>query len=450
MGIATQVGKTYLRNLGSLVGLRRSRNGHSMMNSDLDIQAIRKHFLFPHSGRIVTNNAATTQVPTDLLRLQAVLAEDYENVHRGQSVASKKMTGLFEEAYDTIAAFLNAPGGKKSVVLYRNTTEAINSVMYSMMTEFRDGDNVVTTMMEHNSNYVPWYAMCREILPRFGIRVECRIVNFSVESGELDRRHLAQLVDNRTKLVCCTGASNFLGTKNPLREIRELSLRSGYVQPDGTRGSYFLVDGAQLVPGAPVDVRSLDVDFLAFSFHKMLAPFGTGVLYAKYRLLEEMEPFLVGGDTVANSTYDSCEFLPPPEKFEAGLQDYAGIIGLGKAVEYLEKIGFDAIQKQETLLNEAITEGIMSIDGLKIIGPADPRLRGGIVTFYIEGIDSHRIALMLDQMANIMVRSGQHCVHSWFNAHQVRGSVRVSTYFYNTLEETQLFIDNLKKIRKVL
>jgi cysteine desulfurase/selenocysteine lyase len=174
------------------------------------------------------------------------------------------------------------------------------------------------------------------------------------------------------------------------------------------------------------------------------------VLYGKYALLEQLEPFLVGGDTVLSSTYETCQFLPPPEKFEAGLQDYAGIIGLGAAAKYLQDIGFEAIQNQEHLLNEMITAEIKDIPRLRIIGPQDPRQRGGIVSFYVEGVDPHRIALMLDQMANIQVRSGQHCVHSWFNAHQITGSVRASLYFYNTPEEAGLFVNNLKKIMRIL
>ena len=194
------------------------------------------------------------------------------------------MTRLFEASYDTIARFLGAPG-RKNIVVCRNTTEAHNAVMYSMLTEFRDGDNVVTTMMEHNSNYVPWYAMGKEILPKLGRRVECRLVRFDPQTGELDLDHMASLIDARTKLVCCTGASNFFGTKNPIAAIRALADASGYVQPDGERRSYLLVDGAQLVPGTFLDVQDLDVDYLSFSFHKMLAPFGVGVLYAKEHLL---------------------------------------------------------------------------------------------------------------------------------------------------------------------
>ena len=246
----------------------------------LDVRAIREHFVFPQLGRVVTNNAASTQPPRELLELYVSLGPGYENVHRGQSGASQAMTALFEESYDTIARFIGAPS-RACIALYRNTTEAINAVMYSLLTEFRDGDNVVTTTMEHNSNYVPWYGLCREILPRLGRRVECRLARFDPVTGELDLGHLASLIDARTKLVCCTGASNFLGTRPHLAAVRALAGASGYHQPNGERRSYLLVDGAQLVPGSFVDVRALDVDFLAFSFHKLLAPFGVGVLYGK-------------------------------------------------------------------------------------------------------------------------------------------------------------------------
>jgi cysteine desulfurase / selenocysteine lyase len=194
----------------------------AMIPDSLDVQAIRGHFAFPRLGRIVTNNAASTQPPRELLALYESLAPGYENVHRGQSSASREMTALFEAAYDAIARFIDAPG-PTSIALYRNATEAINAVMYSLLTEFRDGDNVVTTMLEHNSNYVPWYAMCRQVLPRLGRRVEYRLARFDPGTGELDLEHLASLIDERTKLVCCTGASNFLGTRTPLGAVRALA-----------------------------------------------------------------------------------------------------------------------------------------------------------------------------------------------------------------------------------
>jgi cysteine desulfurase / selenocysteine lyase len=264
----------------------------------LDVRAIRGHFVFPEAGRVVTNNAASTQPPAELLELYRSLGPGYENVHRGQSGASQAMTWMFEEAYDTIARFIGAPS-QDCIALYRNTTEAINAVMYALLTEFGDGDNVVTTLMEHNSNYVPWYGMCREILPRLGRRVEYRLARFDPATGELDLDHLASLIDARTKLVCVTGASNFLGTRPGLAAVRALAGASGYRQPNGERRSYLLVDGAQLVPGSFTDVQALDVDYLAFSFHKLLAPFGVGVLYAKQHLLEASLPFLYGGDMIA-------------------------------------------------------------------------------------------------------------------------------------------------------
>jgi cysteine desulfurase/selenocysteine lyase len=221
--------------------------------------------------------------------------------------------------------------------LYRNTTEAINAVMYSLMTQFRDGDNVVTTLMEHNSNYVPWHALCREILPRLGRRVECRLARFDPVTGELDLDHLAGLIDARTKLVCCTGASNFLGTRTPLGAVAALAAASGYAQPGGERRSYLLVDAAQLVPGTFTDVGALDVDYLAFSFHKMLAPFGVGVLYAREQLLRSAPPFLYGGDMIAEGRVfpDRVEYNALPWKYAAGTPDILGTVISAQALRLL-------------------------------------------------------------------------------------------------------------------
>jgi len=293
--------------------------------AELDVDRVRTHFDFARSGRIVTNNAATTQPPRQLLDLYRSLVPSYDNVHRGQSTASLRTTALFEESYDTIAGWLNAPS-RRTIATYRNATEAHNAVMYSLLTEFRDGDNVVTTMMEHNSNLVPWYALCREILPRFGVRVELRIARFDHESGELDLGHLDSLVDSRTKLVCCTGASNFLGTKPPLRSVREIADSSGYLQPTGDRRSLLLVDAAQLVPTSRVDVQDLDVDYLSFSFHKFLAPFGVGVLYAKEQLLARSLPFLYGGDMIAQDRVspDQVDYADLPWKYSAGTPNILG------------------------------------------------------------------------------------------------------------------------------
>ena len=308
----------------------------AMRADPLDVRAIRRHFVFPGAGRVVTNNAVSTQPPVELLELYRSLGPGYENVHRGQSGASRAMTAMFEEAYDTIARFIGAPG-PECIALYRNTTEAVNAVMYALLTGFGDGDNVVATLMEHNSNYVPWYGLCREILPRLGRRVSCRLARFGPVTGELDLDHLASLVDARAKLVAVTGASNFLGTRIPLGKVRALADASGYRQPTGERRSYLLVDGAQLVPGSFTDVQALDVDFLAFSFHKMLAPFGTGVLYGKQHLLEASLPFLYGGDMIAEGRVrpDLVEYNCLPWKYAAGTPNILGAIVSAQALRLL-------------------------------------------------------------------------------------------------------------------
>ena len=327
---------------------------------------------------------------------------------------------------------MSTPPKPEEIIFTRNTTEGINLVANSLF--FKPGDVVLISDKEHNSNLIPWQKLARTK------GVTLKIIP-SLPDNTFDINAYAQLLREPVRLVALGMTSNLDGVTLPAAEIIDLAHQ---------HQALVLLDAAQTAPHHQLNVRALDADFVAFSGHKMLGPSGTGVLYGKYSLLEEMEPFLVGGDTVSNSTYTSAEFLPPPEKFEAGLQDYGGIIGLGAAVDYLQKVGFKNIQKHELELNTLITNGLSDVPGIKFIGPADPALRGGIITFYIEGIDSHRIALMLDQMQGIILRSGQHCVHSWFNAHQIKGSVRISCYLYNTLDEARLVVDHIHKIRKVL
>ncbi len=336
-----------------------------------------------------------------------------------------------DQARGIIAKCLNA-AKKEEIIFTRNTTEGINLVAHSL--SLKPGDAVLISDKEHNSNLIPWQMLVK----RAGVQLK---VLPSKPDNTFDLDRYQAMLDHTVKLVSLGMTSNLDGVSIPAAEV---------IKKAHQAGALVLLDAAQAAPHQAIHVRGLDVDFLALSGHKMLGPSGTGVLYGKLALLDRLEPFLVGGDTVASSTYETCEFLPVPEKFEAGLQDYAGIIGLGAAFKYLQEVGFDAIQKQERLVNQAITQALKDLPGLTLLGPADPAQRGGVFSFYIEGIDSHRIALMLDQMAGVMVRSGQHCVHSWFNAHQIKGSVRASFYFYNTLEEAELFTSNLKKIRKVL
>ena len=431
------------------------------MNAEpVDVRAIRGHFAFPELGRIVTNNAASTQPPRELLELYHSLAPGYENVHRGQSTASQQMTTRFEDAYDTIAQFIGAPG-RASIALYRNTTEAINAVMYATLTEFRDGDNVVTTMMEHNSNYVPWYGLCREILPRMGRRVECRLARFDPATGELDLDHLAALIDSRTKLVCCTGASNFLGTRTPLGAVAALAAASGYPQPSGERRSYLLVDGAQLVPGTFTDVQALDVDYLAFSFHKMLAPFGVGVLYAREHLLRAALPFLYGGDMIAEGRVfpDRVEYNSLPWKYAAGTPDILGTIISAQALRLLVDLvlapdrpvwfgttrpltsaairtAMERVSAWNQQLTRRALDGLSAIDPITLYGPRDPARRTSLVAFNLPGRDPFAVAQALNA-AGIESRAGCHCATLAHHALNLTppASCRLSFYLYNTPDD---------------
>ncbi len=442
-----------------------------MQSNGLDVEAVRRHFVFPDTGRIVTNNAASTQPPRELLDLYRELVPGYENVHRGQSTASQVMTGRFEEAYDTIANFLGARS-RRNIAVYRNTTEAHNAVMYSLMTAFRDGDNVVTTMMEHNSNFVPWYAMCRQILPSFGRRVDCRLARFDPSSGELDLDHLASLIDARTKLVCCTGASNFFGTKNPLADVRALADASGYVQPGGERRSYLLVDGAQLVPSTFVDVQALDLDYLSFSFHKLLAPFGVGVLYAKEHLLEASMPFLYGGDMIADGGVfpDRVEYGALPWKYAAGTPNILGTIVSAQALRSLVDLaltptqaryfGTDRVIERHDVeqamnrvtewtrcLTERAIDRLGAIPGITLYGPRDASRRTALVAFNVAGRHPMELAQRLNEVG-VESRAGCHCAALAHRSLELdpMASCRLSFYLYNTLDEVDRAAEALATI----
>ncbi len=321
-------------------------------------------------------------------------------------------------------------GAKKSeeIVFTRNTTEGINIVARCL--GLRKGDVVVTSDREHNSNLVPWQTLSKE-------GVEHRIFK---AGDSFDIAEFEEVMDRNVKLVSVVHTSNLDGVTLPLKEISRLA---------HDYGALVLADGAQAVPHKDVNVRKLGVDFYAFSGHKMLGPTGTGALYGRYELLERMEPLISGGDTVEYSTYSGHKFLKPPERFEAGLQDYAGMIGFAEAARYLDRVGKERVEKHVVYLNRIITEGLSGIDGLRILGPEEAEQRSGIFSFVLEGMGYHDVAMLLDNNANIMVRSGQHCVHSWFRAHGIEGSVRASLYLYNTEEEAESFVDEVRKIAKL-
>jgi cysteine desulfurase/selenocysteine lyase len=399
----------------------------------MDVIKLRRDFpALADKGLIYFDTACQSLRPQSVIDAMNAYYQEYPACSgRSMHHLAAKVTQKVDEARIALQKFLNA-AKKEEIIFTRNTTEGINLVVNAL--DFKAGDVILISDKEHNSNLIPWQKLCRQkgtllkIVPTH-------------PDGTLDLDAYAKLLDGGVKLVSLGHTSNLDGVTIPAAEVIKLAHKSG---------ALVMLDAAQSAPHRRLDVRALDVDFLALSGHKLLGPSGTGVLYGKLALLEKMDPFLVGGDTVASSTYETAEFLPPPEKFEAGLQDYAGIIGLGAAVQYLQKVGFDTVARHELEITRILTAGITAIPGLHLIGPADHSLRGGITTFYIDGIDSHRIALMLDQMRGITLRSGQHCVHSWFHSRGITGSVRASAYFYNTVEEAQILVEHLLKIRKVL
>lgn len=432
----------------------------------LQPSSIREHFPAIMKGkRICTNNAATTQIPQELLDMSRELYSQYDNVHRGQSSASIRITEKFEEAYKKIAAFIGSKDWR-NVLLYRGTTEAINAVMYSLMTEFEDGDNIVTTHMEHNSNYIPWYALCREITPKFGRKIELRIAGFDRESRELDLEDLERKVDEKTKIICCTGASNFLGTKPPIEKIVSIGRKSGYQHPNGLSGSYVLIDGAHLVPNTPVDVEKMGIDFLAWSFHKMLAPVGVGGLFVRREILETLMPFQYGGDMIAEGkvTAEKVEYNELPWKFTAGTPNIIGIILAGEVTELIVDMvlgeryrhiskeertekAMEAIQEYERGLTQYLIDELTSIDGVTVYGPKDASRKTSVISFNIAGQHPMDVARQLDEVG-IESRAGCHCATL---AHHYLGinppaSCRISPYIYNTMEEMRYVVRAIGKI----
>ncbi len=386
-----------------------------------DAKKIREDFVILNraDAPVYFDNACSALRPKQVIAAVDEYYNEYpacadRSEHQLGAMATKKV----DEARNVVADFIGAK--KEEIIFTRNTTEGINLVAYSL--GLKAGDVVLTSGKEHNSNLLPWIALAGR-----GVKHQTSI-NLA-----------ADIEKYKPKLVATFYTSNLDGETLPIKEMAKLAHKNG---------SMVLVDAAQTAGHKKINVRDLDCDFLAFSGHKMMGPSGMGVLYGKKKLLENMAPFMLGGGTVSSSTYNSFQLLPVPERFEAGLQNYAGIIGLAEAIKYLEKIGFENIQAQEKRLNTIITQGLLAIPSIKILGPQDPAERGGIISFYTDKLSSHQIMLLLDK-AGIAVRSGQFCVHSWFHANGIKDAVRASVYFYNTEEEAERFVAEMKKISKI-
>ncbi len=404
----------------------------------LDVTRIRSDFPVlqreVHSGvpLVYLDSTATAQKP--LAVLQAM--DDYycrsnANIHRGVHTLAEEATALYEGAREKIAAFINASPASQ-VIYTRNTTESINLVAYTWArTNLKPGDIVILTEMEHHSNLVPWHILAAER----GVTLEFIPVT---DEGRLDLDAYRALLSRGPKLVGFTHMSNVLGTVNPAGEIIRLAHQAGALT---------LVDGAQSVPHLPVDVQSLDVDFLAFSAHKMLGPTGIGVLYGKEKLLEAMPPFLGGGDMIKEVKLRSFRPNDLPHKFEAGTPAIAEAVGFGAAVDYLTAVGMPAVQAHEHAITAYALERLEEVPGVRVFGPPAGE-KGGVAAFTLEGVHPHDVAQILDR-DGVAVRAGHHCAQPLHEKFGIPATTRASFYIYSTTGEVDMLVEALYKVKQI-
>jgi cysteine desulfurase/selenocysteine lyase len=384
---------------------------------------------------IYFDSAATSQKPRQVIEAVSDYYENHNaNVHRAIHTLSQEASQLYEDAHEEVAKFINAKSAEETIFL-RGTTEAINLVAYSLgYHSFKKDDEVVVTLMEHHSNIIPWEIVAKTR----GFKLKYASIN---PDGTLDYEALKKTITAKTKIVCFSHVSNVTGVVNDVKRIARVAHE---------HGALALVDGAQSVPHMPIDVKDLDVDFFAFSGHKMLAPTGIGVLYGKRSVLQQMEPFQGGGEMIKEVSFDpksrrcSISWNDLPWKFEAGTPNISGGIGLMEAVRYLKRIGMENVQAHESMLTEYAIKRLQEYKKITIYGPKDPSGKSGIIPFGVEGLSSHDVALFLDNYG-IMVRSGFHCAQPLHKTMKLQSSARASFYIYNTCEEIDRFVEVLKE-----
>ena len=404
---------------------------------DFDVQRIRADFPLlsrkVHGKPLVYfDNANTSQKPLPVIEaVDRHYREHNANVARAVHQLGEEATAAYEGARDKLAAWINA-ASRNDIVLTSGTTQSMNTVAYSFaLPRLKQGDVILTTVMEHHANIVPWQL----VAARAGATVKAAPID---ERGELILEKFFEMLTPDVKLACVTHVSNVLGTVNPVREIARECRR---------RGIPLLVDGSQALPHRPVDVQALGCDFYAFTGHKMLAPTGTGGLWAKREHLQSMPPFFGGGEMIREVRFDGTTFAEPPHKFEAGTPNIAGFAGVGAAIDYVQSIGFDAIRAWEHDLLVYATERLREIPGLRIFGEAVEK--EPVISFLIEGAQATDMATLLD-LEGVAVRSGHHCAHPLMQFYGVPATLRASLAFYNTREEVDAFITALLKVRKLL
>jgi len=380
---------------------------------------------------IYFDNAATTLKPKQVV---AAIARYYlfysANVHRGFHTLSQEASEEFERAHEVIAKFIGANSWEEVVLTY-NSTEALNLIAYTWgLRNVGKDDEIILTVMEHHSNMLPW----RNLAKLVGAKVKYVDIK---DDGTLNYEQLEEMISRKTKVVAVTMMSNVLGTINDVKRIAKLAHEVDAI---------IVADGAQAVPHMPVNVKDLDIDFLAFSGHKMLGPTGTGILWGRKELLEGLEPFKSGGDTIKDVTLDGVIWHDLPWRFEAGTPHIAGMIGLAAAAEYLMRLGMENVRRHEEELVRYTLKRLKELgENIEVYGPKDPSIRGGVISFNIKGLHHHIVGKALD-MFGIAVRTGMHCAHPLHYRLGLKGTVRASFYIYNVKEEIDEFVHALSFI----
>ena len=406
----------------------------------MDVEKIKNDFPILKrkiSGKQVVylDNGATSQKPVHVIEAMKRYYENHNaNIHRSVHALAEEATKIYESARENVANFINAE--KEEVIFTKNATEAINLVMYSWGLQLNKGDEIITTIMDHHSNIVPW-----QFLEKKGVKVSFIDIT---DDGMLKMDELGGKISSKTKLVAVTQASNVLGTINNVKEISKLA---------HDHGALCLVDGAQSIPKMQVDFKKINCDFLAFTGHKMLGPMGIGILAAKHEVLEKMNPFLYGGDMIKKVTVSGSTWNDLPWKFEAGTANVEGAVGLSAAVDYLKKIGMDSVRSHDKQITKYALQKLSEIDDVAIYGPSDPEKRTGAVSFNIIKnnnmlIHPHDLASLLNDKG-IAIRSGNHCTQPLHDRLGVPSTSRASFYIYNTKEEVDILAEAINHAKKV-
>jgi cysteine desulfurase/selenocysteine lyase len=401
-----------------------------------DVERIRKDFPVLSqrvNGKplVYLDNAASSQVPTMVIERGAqYIQQEHSNIHRGVHYLSMKATTAYEGAREKVKRFINAREAKECIFV-RGATEGVNLVMHGYGRKFIGaGDEIIISAMEHHANIVPWQMLCEEK----GAKLRVIPIN---DAGELLMDEYDALLNDKTKFVAVTHVSNALGTINPVKEIIDRAHKYG---------APVLIDGAQQAPHGKIDVQDLDADFYTFSGHKMFAPTGSGVVYGKVRLLEQMNPFQGGGDMIKTVTFEKTTYADLPNKLEAGTPAIASQIGLGAAIDYLNIIGREKAAVYEHELLRYATERISAIEGVRIIGTAREKL--SVLSFTIDNVHPHDIGTILDQQG-IAIRAGHHCAQPVMQRFKIPATARASFAFYNTKDEVDILAETIEKVIEV-